>query len=299
MKIIQSFWSKPFVEEESSLEGLRLHGGWPHRKLHYCSWVLSCLQLTKFYSSVELVTDDLGKEILVDKLQLPYKKVSTELNEIAGCDASLRTLGNLHAHRLQREAFLHVDSDVFIWRRFSPRLSGANLVAQNLQAKSFDLSGILNKIITTFPYVPDYLRVHHDKIFVPGSNAGIVGGRDIHFFQTYVNEVLLFLESNAGMIRSSLKYMNADYLNIILEQVVFHALAEKLGKPVTYLFSKYDDIPRALGLFHATGPNKHSIHCLGDFKRHSVIYLVLEGIIKKTYPGYYHRIEDLVATYEL
>lgn len=299
MKIIQSFWTKPLLQQNGVINTQRLNGGWLHRKLNYYSWVMSCLQLTKFYRQVELITDDLGKEILVHKLKLPYTSVSTELNEIPCYDYTPAVLGKVYAYHYQTKPFLHVDNDVFIWKQFEARLSRAGLVAQNFQAKTFDLSGILDAILTTFRHIPDYLQVHGDKDFVPCSNTAIIGGRDIPFFQTYVQEVFLFLERNAGAIGSVADYADGAYMNIILEQVVFQALAEKCGKPLTYLFSGYDDIPRELGLFHAAGPAKYFVHCLRDFKRYSPVYLAVERITKKMYPRYYQRIKDLVATYEL
>ena len=39
------------------------------------SWVLSCLSLRNYYDDVELYTDKLGYELLIEKLRLPYTYV--------------------------------------------------------------------------------------------------------------------------------------------------------------------------------------------------------------------------------
>jgi hypothetical protein len=98
MKIIQSFWTKPFLQSPD-LQDSRMNGGWPARKYNYFSWALSCLQLCRYYQNVELVTDDLGKFILIEKLKLPYTSVKTELNRINDYNAGLWALGKICAYR--------------------------------------------------------------------------------------------------------------------------------------------------------------------------------------------------------
>src|SRR5215213_9355428 len=105
MKIVQSFWTKPFLQAGEFLIDSRMNGGWLDRKYNYFSWALSCLQLRKYYSEVELVTDNLGKFILIDCMQLPYTKVVVRLNEIDHYDSSLWALGKIFAYSLQTTPF--------------------------------------------------------------------------------------------------------------------------------------------------------------------------------------------------
>src|SRR5689334_17471879 len=123
MKIVQSFWSRPSLHSNTVLVDARFNGGWPHRLVNYYSWAFSCLQLCKFYKEVELVTDDWGKELLVNKLGLPYTKVSLALNEIDGFDQGLWVLGKICAYRCQEEPFLHIDHDVFLWKELDRNLT--------------------------------------------------------------------------------------------------------------------------------------------------------------------------------
>lgn len=68
MKIVQTFWS-------GGANPLEKAYGWPLSEYNMMSWVLSCLSLRKYYDDVELYTDKLGYELLIEKLRLPYTYV--------------------------------------------------------------------------------------------------------------------------------------------------------------------------------------------------------------------------------
>mgnify|MGYP000084925178 FL=1 len=68
MKIVQTFWS-------GGANPLEKAYGWPLPEYNMMSWVLSCLSLRKYYDDVELYTDKLGYELLIEKLRLPYTYV--------------------------------------------------------------------------------------------------------------------------------------------------------------------------------------------------------------------------------
>jgi hypothetical protein len=73
MKIVQTLWTLPSFAKTSktNLEN-RLSGGWLYPKYYYCAMAYSCLTLKKFYDQVELVSDDFGINLLINKLKLPY-----------------------------------------------------------------------------------------------------------------------------------------------------------------------------------------------------------------------------------
>jgi len=80
-KIVQSYWSKPALDDAYLQDDGRFKGGWLHEKYNYMSWALSCLKLRQHYDKVVLFTDDLGKKLLIDKLELPYTDVRLDLNK--------------------------------------------------------------------------------------------------------------------------------------------------------------------------------------------------------------------------
>jgi hypothetical protein len=76
MKIVQTLWTLPSFAKNSkeNLEN-RLSGGWLHPKYYYFAMAYSCLTLKKFYDKIELVTDKIGADLLINKLKLPYTSV--------------------------------------------------------------------------------------------------------------------------------------------------------------------------------------------------------------------------------
>ncbi len=299
MKIIQSFWTKPFLRSSNSLIDARLNGGWTSRKYNYFSWALSCLQLLKYYKEVELVTDDLGRFLLIDQMQLPYTGVSVGLNDLDDQEPGLWALGKIYAYQLQDGPFLHVDNDIFIWKEFADRITNAPLSAQNRESNSSLYAETFREVCEKFTYLPSFLRSQNGAPSLSCSNVGIVGGNAVGFFKEYTAEAFKFVEENANAIRKNIGSMNTAYLNIIYEQLFFLHLAAERAIPVTYLFPEHDNIPRHLGLFHKAEQNDQFVHCLGTYKQNRIVYEILELKLKSLYPDYYYRILDLLANAEL
>ncbi len=70
LNIVQSFYLFP-----TDSEAIRQSLGFLSPEFHWMSWCLSCLQIVKLYHSVTLYTNELGKEVLIDQLKLPYSNV--------------------------------------------------------------------------------------------------------------------------------------------------------------------------------------------------------------------------------
>src|ERR1700749_4013895 len=105
MKIVQSFWSAPYLFSKKESPGSRFNGGWPEKRFNYFSWALSCLQLSKFYTDVELITDSRGKDLLIDKMALPYTTVKVRLDELDRYDPGLWALGKILSYAQNDEPF--------------------------------------------------------------------------------------------------------------------------------------------------------------------------------------------------
>lgn len=298
MKIVQSFWTKPFFQSADLLDS-RMNGGWPARKYNYFSWALSCLQLREYYQDIGLITDDLGKYLLIDKLQLPYTSVTASLNKLEDYDAGLWALGKIYAYSIQEEPFLHVDSDIFIWRKFDDRIDHAGLATQNREIGMIEYAQTFDDICKKFAYVPGYLKELEGVKYVPCCNVGIIGGEDIPFFKLYTGEVFRFIDENRDSFRMYIKHMNTAFINIYYEQVIFNLLAKHNNKEITYLFPDHLDVPKDVGYFHRADANGGFIHCLGTFKKNRLVYRMLEIKLRTLYPEYYRRIVDLTESSEI
>jgi hypothetical protein len=119
MNAVWSFWSKPFLKSQKSM--------WCSEKQHLLSWILSVQQARKFFGKTVLFTDDYGAKMLVDGLQLDFDVVSTALNTLNDHDPKWWALGKIYTYGSQNDPFIHIDNDVFLWKRL-PVNSGIELI---------------------------------------------------------------------------------------------------------------------------------------------------------------------------
>src|ERR1017187_9186373 len=108
MRAVWSFWSKPFLAGHGSV--------WAEPRQHWLSWILSLETAKCHLPETALYTDQVGADLLVDKLGLKFAEVSTVLDVLADEDPRWWALGKLRTYALQTTPFVHIDSDVFLWK---------------------------------------------------------------------------------------------------------------------------------------------------------------------------------------
>ncbi len=292
-KIVQSFWGKPAYSSPD--HSARAKGGWPVEKYHYYSWALSCLQLRKYYEEVELVTDSVGKSILIDKLKLPYTNVVVALDALNHYNPDLWAVGKIHAYQLQEKPFIHVDADVFIWEPLETNIQSRELIAQGVENNYQSYSLSMQEVNAAFGYIPDVLRDLGPNPQYVAVNAGILGGSNIAFFQKFTREVFDFIDKNA----QNLNKVNVDQFNPIYEQLLFYALADRAGCNIGYLFPKADalPIPNSTLKYVSRGPGY--VHTMGGYKMRKSAYKLVEHYLRTLYPAHYHHISNLVDSLEI
>lgn len=298
MKIVQSLWSKPGKAKQVNRITDINSCGWPDKKYNYLSWILSCHQLRQFYDEVELVTDQQGYELLIDKLELPYTSVSKSLDELNDYHPDLWALGKIYAYRLQDKPFIHVDSDVFIWRRFDAAMESAGLLCQSReegQGFAEMYAKLFFPIAQQFDYYPEVLDrsiVRHNEI--KAINAGILGGQDVGFYQQYTAQAFEFVDRN----RHKLDKIFTSSFNLIFEQFLFRALADDAALPIRYFHA--DETVRAL-YFDYTGvpATTRYIHLSGLLKKDKYLVDSLEYRVLNDYPEHYYRLMRLIRSNEI
>jgi hypothetical protein len=182
IKIIQTYWTKPVMADSSFVEGRNI-GRWLSLRYNCASWMYSCLKLSQFYN-VELYTDKIRYELLIEKLNLPYTNVHVCLDDLNDIPVQMWALSKLYTYSLQTEPFLHIDGDVYIWDRFASEIENAELVVQHIEREK-------NR-----HYYRDALRFMQNNDFkihtslsglietekpIISVNAGILGGHDIAY----------------------------------------------------------------------------------------------------------------------
>ncbi len=287
MKFVQTFWTGA-ASEKVKTSPLRLKAGWYTSEYHWMSWALSCLQLLKLYGQVELVTDKLGKEILIDSLGLPYTSVSLAQEEpVAGMRPELFSLAKLKTYSLQKEPFIHVDGDLFLFRPLPDSILKAGLLSSNPEADLFFNAEIVKKVHEKGFDLPIHLKGLDAEPYLFSSNAGIIGGHDLSFIENYTRHAFDFVSANRDLLNQS----TPDGINFLIEQISFFYLARQQQKQIAYVSPEpvtdplYHDFIRVADI-----PDVPMVHAVGGCKRFPFMLDHLAKRLRLHYPEYYYRI---------
>lgn len=201
MKIIQSFWTRPRRPEPDDL----------------VRWALSVTLAKKHFGRVELHTDSVGKELLVDRLRLPYDEVYLTLDKISeDIKIDFWAFGKLLAYQAaakQGEPFLHIDDDVFLFKPFRKEILEAPIVAQCVEPFCYYRSSL--------KMLPPRMR---NRVLPESSwrayNLGVVGGSDTQFLGRYADRAVRFAEE-LSQLRESTGWHNTVFEQAMFGKVVF------------------------------------------------------------------------------
>lgn len=296
MKIIQSLWIKPSLKKMELNYSDRNKGGWLNKKFNYMSLALSCLQFKKYYNQVELVTDSLGYDLLINKLELPYTKVDVKLDDLNDYHPDLWALGKIYAYSIQKEPFIHVDGDVFIYDKFNVELENSPLIVQNIEKGFSFYNDVVKEIEDNFDYIPEeILKSKENNQQIIAVNAGLLGGSNIEFIQNYSKEAFKFVNDNLHKIHK----INIGMFNTVYEQFLFHALAESRNIQISCYLSKVNNAFDYLAELTDLPHKRNYIHTVGFYKKSKLICDLVEYRLLTDWPDYYFKIIQLLRTNQI
>jgi len=285
MKIVQSFWSYPNLNNHKDDPNGRYNGGWINRENSLFCWALSVLKLRQFYDTVELVTDSNGQAELIRDLNLPYTNVSTELDNLQDVNPNLWSMGKLHTYAMQKEHFIHVDGDFIIWEPFSKDLCNSDVMVQNKEI-GYPYYSLIKDQIKGFQHLPASLN---DSPIV-SINAGVIGGKKYLLFDKLYNRAKEFIKVNQNLFHTC----NIGLLNIIIEQLSFYEICLSEEVNVSYLFDHMsDDFHECLQL-NAIPRFAKYVHAIGHAKKNPLICLQIEHLLQIEFPQLHKRISDYI-----
>lgn len=287
MKIVQSFWSKPFINGINGQVGHRTSGGWSHPKYYCMSWALSCLLLKKHFGNVELVTDTWGRYFLIDILKLPFESVCVELDAIDRFPADLWAIGKIYTYGLQKRPFLHVDSDVFIWEKFDNSTLSSELISQSIEINFDHDKKSLLEIIKRLDDLPQSIFGDSNTNNLISCNAGIFGGRNFSFFEEYSSVVIKILDLNYEKL-NTINFLGLA--NTIFEQFIFASMAKQKKIPISYLFPYHMDYSIFCAFWNIPHKMKYT-HIIGPLKKAIASESWIEERLRLEFPKYYYEIE--------
>jgi hypothetical protein len=287
MRIIKSAWacSRPNL--------LTSNSGWLAPEYNLMSWALSCLQLKQYYPELVLYCDSVSARMLIDALQLPYSDVVCNLDSLNFYHPQLWALPKISAYSQQENSFLHVDGDVFIWKKFDDDLLKGDLIAQNIETASDYYNNIMHSLESGLNYFPPEITSERkSKKPMFAYNAGIFGGNDIAFFKEYTSKAFTFVDKNLY----NLSNINVTNFNIFFEQYLFYCLTKKNNKKVNVLISEpiEDNRYRGFADFVRVPYEKDYLHLLGAYKRNEFVCRQMADRLRQDYPIYYYRIIELM-----
>lgn len=287
MKIVQTFWSG----NQSVANPLAIKGGWLSPEYHWMSWALSCYQLRRFYTEVELITDAVGKHILIDELKLPYTSYQVVLDEaLASYPQQLWALAKIYAYSLQSEPFLHVDSDIYIWQHFSELIEGAPLVAQNYEIDFPFYQAPLRTMEEHFENIPTCMKqaLRASKA-IHSCNTGVIGGYQIRLFKAYKESAFELIDSNLHQLDK----VDINHFNICFEQFLYFCLAQQERIDLTYVIDNkghFDPTYPGFANFHLIPTHEWFIHAMAEYKRNEAVCEHLSRRLRQDYPEVYYSI---------
>ncbi|WP_264566438.1 DUF6734 family protein [Flavobacterium sp. N3904] len=293
--IIQSFWSKPFFKENDDLNA-RFKGGWLNANFFFYSCLLSCLKFKQNYGEVRLYTDNLGKELLIDKLEIPYSKVNLELNELQDYPSELWALGKVLTYSLQEKPFIHADTDVFLWDKLPVDLLKTDLFAQNIELNFPKYNEVLEIVLSEFKNITEELFTIYSKTNnVYAYNAGIIGGTSLDFFKELKSKVFEIIDANLD----KLHLIDVGVFNMVYEQMLGFELATQKNLDITFLKSEVNEAFTNVMKFHMVPIKETYIHTVGYAKKSLEICEQLKYRLRYEFPEEYGKLNKNLVKHNL
>jgi len=267
---------------------------------------LSLKLARRHFDQTMLVTDSPGKALLVDRLGLEFDRVSTELDNLRNVDRGWWALGKLVAYSLQDRPFVHLDTDVFLWKPLPPSLLSAPVFAQCPERHSLDggwcqpshIQRVFERYSLSVPVEWEWATSRDSNCFRE-ENCGILGGNRIDFIRHYAQTAIRMVTDPIHAAPWE-ELPHKDALNMLIEQFWlaacldyhrFHPQSPYRGVIIRYMFPSFEQAfnPQAAAQAGFT-------HLLGDTKAHPGVSERLERRIAELDPTF-HRHCRRVAAY--
>jgi hypothetical protein len=288
MNAIWSFWSKPHGAKEGCL--------WPSDLHFLCSLALSLERARQLFQTTVLVTDYKGAKLLIDTLSFNFDRIDTSLDQLKGYSPEWWAVGKLYAYSAQKNPFIHIDNDVYIWKALPAELTNAPVFAQNPEyfemGRSWYYPEKFDEIRSMGGWVPMEVGWYKER-----SNrqkavcCGFFGGNDLSFINYYAHQANKVITHP----RNQQFWSKSGGDNILIEQYLLSACIE-------YHRQRADSRFRGIGikyLFRSAGeaftPEKSSAvgytHLIGGAKRNRRLADALINRVRTEYPWIYEKCE--------
>ncbi len=291
MKLIQTLW----LPNNENIINARC--GFLSPRINIMSWALSSVLLNKYYNDVELYTNKKIFDLFSD-LGMPYTNIICldESEFLRELNPKMWAFSKIYTYSLQREPFIHIDGDFFLYDDVKLDFGNAEIIVQNIEQNLTIYKRSINALESiSGAYIPQWLDNY--KEYPMAYNMGVFGSKNIDFVQTYCNNAFEYYSLNKDKI-NSLSNLDKN-INIIPEQLLLYSLATKENKKVKcickepiisdYGYNAFCNIytPHEIGF----------VHCLGGLKQITLIDEFIEYSLKSENKELWERIDRLFGTH--
>jgi hypothetical protein len=286
VKIVQSFWSHKFYDFKTR----EAYNICPTVEHEIYSRALSCLLLSRFYNNLELVTDIKGKELLIDKLGLPYSNVTLELDKLDKYSPELFVLDSIYSIGIQNEPFIYMDENIFLWTPLLSELNDYDIFTLYENDYNYSDETKLFDVASQFETLNSYLyrSMFSCAFSLSQSNmSGFVGGSFNLFFQEYAKEVFSFIDQYMPYL-NDIKYI-IELNNILTGSFFYNTCKKNKVIPSSY-FPKKNNHKKIENPFSNINVGFH--HYKYTKNQHQLNELGL--MLRLEFPEYYYKIQNFL-----
>lgn len=231
------------------------HGGYQKKPSEYILDLnkISVYLARKNFDEVHFITDSVSEDYFKD---IKFDSVTTELDCLDTSYGEVWSLGKIMAYKIAAERgdpFVHIDYDVFFWKKLSQEFLSNSLITQWVEEYSYDIYEI-PKLLANCPN----LHLIKDIQPVGAINVGFFGGHDLEFIKNYAEGSLNFVmdPANEHFWKRNDLYKQGWNKAVIAEQYYLEVSRIFYNKTIDVLFKKeWPKEPEALeyGYSHLMG----------------------------------------------
>lgn len=260
MRILHSFWSKPFLHDRWGVTD-------QYRK-NIFTYSLSALYARKLFGNITLVCDDAGAKLLEP---IGYDHIDTSLNEIAHINPRFWAYGKIKALSLYDEPVLHIDGDVLL------QSLGLKTVFESYWEVMVQMKEVGTHFTDTYagmlPTINSIVTEHDYMLYNFVYNCGILGFKNTFFKNQYCEAFFDSIEK-CDVALDVLNTLDGKYeINCVLEQSLLTCLSHNHNVYVKELLplaamteTGLEGLANAMGYIHLWGKSKYECYWINRVK---------------------------------
>lgn len=217
----------------------------------------------RWFGKTELVTDNLGKKILVDMVGLEFDSINLCLNNMEAKHKDLFAFGKIMAYEEQKEPFIHVDFDLFFHKK--PPIS---IYESDISVQNKETGQLFKGYAHIFHYIDSCkidLPLYFDTWINYAYNCGFVAVNDLSFIKRYCEIARELSDTFPDKITRQ---------DIFVEQVGLSFTEKELNISVNTLIK---ESIQSFDCILLPSLNEYGLqHLLGDFKKSPVMMMKIK-----------------------